>query len=778
MQTPATALKTRAPLAFLCAGAKRFVTRSLYGPCAQSPSSGTFAASPQVGPASLLAALLAIGASFAPPLQAEVRLPKIFGSHMVLQQEKPLVIWGWAQPNETVALQLGPESGQAQANDRGQWRAVLPAMKAGGPFTLAVRGSSTVELDDVMIGEVWLASGQSNMEMGIGAALNAREEIAAADYPGIRLMMVHKRWMPEPQNDMQGAWKVCSPKTVAEDGWGGFSAAAYYFGRELHRKLGLAVGLIDASWGGTRIEPWTPPEGFAEVPALKGEFELVQLGDPRATLHQQRLELVLNETAHWLDSARKALAQQSLVPPMPVYPAELLPPHDLQNATALFNGMIHPLCPFPLRGAIWYQGESNAGEGKLYTEHTKALVGGWRRIWNQGEFPFYFVQIAPYNYGGGNPEFIGVFWEAQAAAAQAVPNTGMAVINDIGNLKDIHPANKQEVGRRLALWALAKTYAQEKLVCSGPTFKSMSLDGDRLRIAFDNVGGGLASRDGAPLTWFEIIDADEGGFVKAGAQIDGPSVVLSAAEVKHPVAMRFAWSMLAEPNLMNAEGLPAGAFRAGAVPKRDLLVLKVPEARQFQLVYDLDLSKLGPNITYDVDNHAKIDKPFDRIAYFLELQAKDGDTQYLYVSMDAFSQDLGKIGIPTLQSGARFQQNVTAMNVYSNAKGIVTGSNLPGGNIEFWPNNYGPDNAANVPNASSQVWDFGDQISDPADGYGSMQVHNHDAKQTLFALNHWREGSRADLGLGSQPAGNPDWTFAGNGAAYQSKRLRVLVRCP
>ncbi|MGO9202164.1 MAG: sialate O-acetylesterase, partial [Limisphaerales bacterium] len=204
-----------------------------------------------------------------------MRLPGIFGSHMVLQQEKPLVIWGWAQPNETVALQLGSESGQAQANDRGQWRAVLPAMKAGGPFTLAVHGSSTVELDDVMIGEVWLASGQSNMEMGIGAALNGREEIAAADYPGIRLMLVPKRWTPEPQNDMQGAWKVCSPKTVAEDGWGGFSAAAYYFGRELHRKLGVAVGLIDASWGGTRIEPWTPPEGFAEVPALNREFELV-----------------------------------------------------------------------------------------------------------------------------------------------------------------------------------------------------------------------------------------------------------------------------------------------------------------------------------------------------------------------------------------------------------------------------------------------------------------------------------------------------------------------
>ena len=190
---------------------------------------------------------------------------------------------------------------------------------------------------------------------------------------------------------------------------------------------------------------------------------------------------------------------------------------------------------------------------------------------------------------------IGEFWEAQAAA-QAVPNTGMAVINDIGDLKDIHPKNKQEVGRRLALWALAKTYGQENLVYSGPAFKAMTIEGDKLRLSFDHVGGGLASRDGKPLSWFEVIDADEGGFVKADAQIDGSTVVLSAPGVKHPVAMRFAWSMLAEPNLMNAEGLPAGAFRAGTVPKRDLLALKVPEAKDYQLVYDLDLGKLGPDI--------------------------------------------------------------------------------------------------------------------------------------------------------------------------------------
>jgi sialate O-acetylesterase len=241
--------------------------------------------------------------------------------------------------------------------------------------------------------------------------------------------------------------------------------------------------------------------------------------------------------------------------------------------------------------------------------------------------------------------------------------------------------------------------------------------------------------------------------------------------------MRFAWSMLAEPNLMNAEGLPAGAFRAGTVPNRDLLGLKVPEAKDYQLVYDLDLGKLGPEITYDVDNHSKVHQPFDRIAYFLELGGADKNTQYLYVSMDAFTDALDKIGVPTVKSGAHFQRNVVNMNVYSNVKGIVTGTGVRGGNIEFWPNNYGPANSANVPNASGEVWDFGDEPGDPADGYGSMQVHNHDARQTLFALNHWREGSHADVGIGNQPTGNPDWTFAGNAGAYQVKRLRVLVHC-
>jgi sialate O-acetylesterase len=696
---------------------------------------------------------------------------------MVLQQEMPVVVWGWGQPSETVTVQLAEAKVQVGANERGEWKAVLPARKAGGPYSLVVSGSSTVRFDDVMVGEVWLCSGQSNMEMGIGAARDGKQEIAAANDSGIRLLMVPKRWLPESQTNIEAAWKVCSPETVAEGGWNGFSAVGYYFGRQLRRELGgVTIGLIDSAWGGTRIEPWTPPEGFAAVPALKREYELVQLGDPHSVLHQRRLEQALKETEQWLAAARQALARCTLVPPMPGYPSELLPPHDLQNATALYNGMIHPLCPFALRGAIWYQGESNSGEGMLYAERMKALVDGWRQLWGEGDFPFYFVQIAPYNYGG-NGERIGEFWEAQAAAAQAIPNCGMAVINDIGNLKDIHPANKQEVGRRLALLALAKTYHKEGVVCSGPTFKAMAIEGDKLRVTFDNAAAGLASRDGKSLTWFEILDADEGGFVPAEARIDGSSVVLSSSDVKHPVAMRFAWSMLAEPNLVNSAGLPAGAFRAGSVPKRDLLALKAPEAKQYELVYDLDLSKLGQTINCDADNRARITKPFDRIAYFLELQAADGSMQYLYASMDAFTDSLDKIGVPTFQSGARFQQNVSHLNVYSNVKGIVTGMDLSGGNIEFWPNNYGPANSANVPNASGQVYDFGDEPTDPADGYGSMQLHNHDARQTLFALNHWREGSAADLGIGNQPQGNPDWTFAGNAGSYLSKRLRVLVRC-
>jgi sialate O-acetylesterase len=259
--------------------------------------------------------------------------------------------------------------------------------------------------------------------------------------------------------------------------------------------------------------------------------------------------------------------------------------------------------------------------------------------------------------------------------------------------------------------------------------------------------------------------------------VDGSALVLSAPGVSHPVAVRFAWSQLAEPNLMNGVGLPAGAFRAGQVPDRDWLAMHVPEAKNYQLVYQLDLNKLGSDIHWEVDNRAKIVAPFDRVAYCLELVDGNGASRDVYVSMDAFTDSLDKIGVPTVQSGAHFQQNVDHLNVLSDVPGVVTGTNLAGGNLEFWPNNYGPKNSASVPNASDDVYDFGDEPSGPDDGYGSMQVHNHDARQTIFALNHWREGQHADVGIGNAPSGNPDYTFAGNAGNYATKRLRVLVHC-
>lgn len=707
------------------------------------------------------------------PAAAEVRLPKVFGDHMVLQRDKPIRIWGWADPGTAVTVELGDARSTATATARGEWIATLPARSAGGPHTLTVSGPNTVRLQDVLVGEVWLCSGQSNMEMGVRMCANGEAEVAAANFPRIRLFMVPNRWTPLPQNDVDATWKVCSPASIGEGGWGGFSAAGYYFGRELHQRLDVPVGLIDATWGGTRIEPWTPPEGFASVPALAREYQRVQWADPRSPAHRERIEDLLRKTDQWLAQSRTALEQGQVQPTMPTFPEELLPPREVQHATALYNGMLHPLHPFALRGAIWYQGESNSSEGPLYTDHTRALVNGWRKVWEDDSLAYFYVQIAPFNYGG-NPERIAEFWEAQAAA-QSIPNTGMIVINDIGDLKDIHPTNKQDVGRRLARWALAKTYGLADVVYASPSFESMELQGNALRVRFRDAAG-LETRDGQPPTWFEIIDAEEGGFEKANARIEGTSVVLTSPQVRRPVAVRYAWSMLAEPNLRNGAGLPLGAFRAGDVPKRDLLALKVPESKPFQVVYDLDLSKLGRNPAYTVDRSKEALGAFDRVAYFLELTPPDGNVQYVYVSMDAFTDQPAQLGLPTAASGIRWQRSVSGLNVFGNVQGLTTGTGLGKGNLEFWPNNYGTESTSETPTASGRTYDFGDTPAEPRDGYGCMQIHHPDTRQTLFAINHWSEGARADLGIGNQPSGNPDWTFASNAGNYTAKRLRVLVR--
>jgi sialate O-acetylesterase len=431
---------------------------------------------------------LLVASSNMPRVLADVRLPKVVGDHMVLQRDRPLPIWGWADPGEEVTVKFDEATATAKADARGNWKVALSAVAADGKaHRMTVSGTNKIELEDILIGEVWIGSGQSNMEMGIAACDKAKEQVAAANCPSIRLLLIPKTNVPQPARDVKAEWVVCSPKTVAAGGWGGFSAALYYFGQRLHKDLDVPVGLIDSSWGGSPIEPWT----------VSGE-----------------------------------------------------------KGGGMYNGMIAPLKPFAIRGTIWYQGEANVGNGLKYADKMQALIDGWRQVWGY-DFPFYFVQIAP--FAGYGPGSLPPLWEAQVASLK-IPGTGMAVPTDlVENIKDIHPRNKFDVGNRLALWALAKDYKKDLVYC-GPLYKSLKVEGGKIRLSFAHVGGGLKSRDGKPLGEFEVAAAD-GMFVPAEATIDGQTVVVQAKQVASPSQVRFGWRNEANPNLANKEGLPASPFQ-------------------------------------------------------------------------------------------------------------------------------------------------------------------------------------------------------------------------
>lgn len=700
---------------------------------------------------------------------ADVRLPGFFGDHMVLQRDIPIPVWGWADAGEQVSLQIdGGKPAQATADADGRWRAKLPVMKAGGPHTLTISAANRIVVKDVLIGEVWLCSGQSNMEWPVARSLNNEAEIAAGDHPQIRHLKVARVTAGHPRDDLKSAWQICSPATV-----GNFTAAGYFMARELQKELGVPIGLLNSSWGGTRIEPWTPVAGFEQVPALNDILTQVRRTLPDDPEYQAGLQKHIDAMTAWMTEAKAALADGKPAPLSPEFPVAHKPLTAHTSPTAIYNAMMHPLVGYGMRGAIWYQGESNHSEGMLYHEKKKALVAGWRSLWGIGDFPFYYVQIAPYRYGSEDPKILARFWEAQATSLE-IPNTGMVVISDIGNLSDIHPQNKQEVGRRLALLALKNDYGRKALVASGPTFESLAIEGSKLRVRFSNSAGELKSRDGQPLTHFEMI-GEQAAFVSANAEIDGDSVVLTAPNIKEPAAMRFAWHKLAEPNLQNGAGLPASAFRAGEIPDYDFLALKVAEAKDYELVYELDLKTLSRTPKYTVDRSGEISGEFDRVAYFIELTKPGGEPTYAYASMDAFTDDLAKVGLPTAESKAHFQTGVENLRIISNVEGLKIGEGLAG-NIEFWPNNYSAMNSAKLAGASDSVYDFGDQPADPVAGYGCMQVHHTGARQTVFAINQWKSGSKADVGIGNSTGRTRDWTFTSSANTYETGRLRVLVR--
>lgn len=494
----------------------------------------------------LLAAAALFGVTVS--AQANVRLPAIISDNMVLQSDQALPIWGWAEAGEEVTVSLGGAKEKAKADDKGKWSVKLAPQKASAtPVEMTVAGKNSITVKNILVGEVWGGSGQSNMQWSVQISSDAQKEIAAADYPQIRLFIVPNRLSALPLDDVQAKWVLCSPQTVPPS-----SAVLYFFGREIHKTLNVPVGLITCAWGGSRVEPWITHSQFESQAELKAELEAhqKQLADRTAARAGY-----LKTLKTWLEAAEKAAASGQEFGEPPLAPAD--PAAQFTSPVAMYNGMVHGIQPFALRGWLWYQGESNRGQGMHYTTLMKGLIESWRKLWGH-DFPFLFVQLAPYYYDQ-NETALPEIWEAQTATL-AVPNTGMAVTTDISTIRDIHPPNKQDVGKRLSRWALAHTYGKKDLVFSGPLYEAAQIEGNKARIKFKHVGGGLVSRDGKPLSWFSVAGEDK-QFHKAEAVIDGDTIVVTSKAVEKPVAVRFGWNQIAEPNLSNKDGFPASPFR-------------------------------------------------------------------------------------------------------------------------------------------------------------------------------------------------------------------------
>jgi sialate O-acetylesterase len=458
---------------------------------------------------------------------------------MVLQAGQPVPVWGWSSPGDSITVTFAGQKQTTAADTDGAWKVELsPLAISAQPADLTISGEQTVTFHDVLVGEVWLCSGQSNMQKPVGTwrgqpvpTINYEQELAAANYPLIRMMNmeISNQASPAPDIDTMPrgktdypweGWVACSPASLDEIK---FSAVGYFFARKLFQELKVPIGMIEATAGGTHVEAWTPAAAFSTDPALADFVQAAQ--NPKAK-------------------------------------------YDGTSISTLYNGMIHPLEPFALSGVLWYQGESNLikGDGAIYSNKMTALINGWRTDWGRHDLPFYFVQLPPLLYSARkNPSHTSsdeaVFREAQAAELR-LPDTGMVVTTDVGDLKNMHPPYKKEVGERLALWALADTYGRKDIEPSGPIYRQGSIEreGPKAVLHFDHVGKGLVSEDGQPLNWFTTAGAD-GTFYPAVATISGDAIVITSPQVPEPKEVRFGWDETANPNFFNKDGLPAAPFR-------------------------------------------------------------------------------------------------------------------------------------------------------------------------------------------------------------------------
>lgn len=494
--------------------------------------------------------------------RAEVKLPDLISDGMVLQQGMEVTIWGTADPGELVTVTLNNQQVAGRADSRGQWKVSLSPFSAGGPYSITIAGKNTLTLHDVLIGEVWVCSGQSNMEMTVGPGDNTglysfhsmpgvnnyADEVAHADYPLLRLFTVEKAVASKPQNNIKGYWTTARPQSVND-----FSAVGYFFGRELLKALNIPVRLIHSSWGGTIAEAWMSRGALQADP----EFSSVLTKETGLLLAYPRVFRDFEQQfAAWKRTSEDAETEGRPISPPPRIPYD--PRQNPNRPSVLYNAMIAPLTSYAIKGVIWYQGESNGDHPDLYRKLFPGLIHDWRSAWREGDFPFLYVQLP--NWGvEGVLDFMGIR-EAQLLTL-SVPKTGMAVTIDIGDAGDIHPKNKQEVGYRLALAAEGVAYGRD-IMYSGPIYHSMSIEGDKIRLRFKHVYNGLMTKNWtAPiLIGFEIASENK-KFLAAQATIEGDTILVRSDAVPHPVAVRYAWKMNPFCNLYNRAGLPASPFR-------------------------------------------------------------------------------------------------------------------------------------------------------------------------------------------------------------------------
>lgn len=489
---------------------------------------------------------------------ADVRMPALFTPHMVLQRDMPVPIWGWADPQEEVTVELGDQRKVATADAEGNWKVVLDPLQLGPPRTLVVQGNNTLEITDVLVGEVWICSGQSNMEWPVVATMGSDLELAGSEQPTIRLLTVHGPGVQQPLVDFDGAWELATPATVRD-----FSAVGYYFARRIQSVVDVPIGLIDNSWGGSACEAWIPTEKMAGnelyEPILKRWSEIEASTDEGAL----RAEYAATYDK-WKEQLAQAIASGG---PIPMEPRPRHPLLGQSRPANMYNSRIAPLAPFAIRGAIWYQGESNADRAYQYREMFPLMITTWREAWGQGDFPFYWVQLA--DFMAEQPEPKPSPWaelrEAQTLTLDRLENVGEAVIIDVGDGKDIHPINKQTVADRLARWALAKQYGVEVAYAS-PRLAKFEVAEGKAVITLNRCEGGLMHLDTPEVLGFALAGEDQKWYPATAKIVGGDRVELSSPEVPNPVAVRYAWGDNPRVNLYTRHGLPVTPFRSDDWP--------------------------------------------------------------------------------------------------------------------------------------------------------------------------------------------------------------------